>query len=112
MRRLYVTTLSYDITASTVRRSARRPSSSSFDWRSPAAPPSSRMRTRSSPASSASAAATSSSVTSLPYGVMTDRLTLDVDGAFATLTTRHPDQHNDFEDEMHATLWAPLTERK
>ena len=43
---------------------------------------------------------------------MTDRLTLDIDGAIATLTNRNPDKHNAFDDEMDAQLWEHLDELK
>jgi enoyl-CoA hydratase/carnithine racemase len=48
----------------------------------------------------------------LRYGAMTDRVTLDVEGAIATITNRNPDKHNAFDDEMDARLWEILDELK
>jgi enoyl-CoA hydratase/carnithine racemase len=42
----------------------------------------------------------------------TDRITLDVEGAVATITNRNPDKHNAFDDEMDAALWEFLDELK
>lgn len=42
----------------------------------------------------------------------TDRITLDVDGAIATITNRNPDKHNAFDDDMDARLWEILDELK
>ena len=41
---------------------------------------------------------------------MTDRITLEVDGAVATITNRNPEKHNAFDDEMDARLFAILAE--
>jgi enoyl-CoA hydratase/carnithine racemase len=43
---------------------------------------------------------------------MTDRITLAIDGAVATITNRNPDKHNAFDDEMDARLWEILDELK
>ena len=43
---------------------------------------------------------------------MTDRITLEVDGAVATITNRNPEKHNAFDDEMDARLWEILDELK
>jgi enoyl-CoA hydratase/carnithine racemase len=43
---------------------------------------------------------------------MTDRVTLEIDGAIATITNRNPDKHNAFDDEMDARLWEILDELK
>jgi enoyl-CoA hydratase/carnithine racemase len=43
---------------------------------------------------------------------MTDRVTLDIDGAIATITNRNPDKHNAFDDEMDSRLWEILDELK
>lgn len=43
---------------------------------------------------------------------MTDRITLEVDGAVATITNRNPDKHNAFDDDMDAGLWEILAELK
>jgi enoyl-CoA hydratase/carnithine racemase len=43
---------------------------------------------------------------------MTDRITLDIDGAVATITNRNPEKHNAFDDDMDAGLWEILTELK
>lgn len=41
---------------------------------------------------------------------MTDRITMEVDGAVATITNRNPDKHNAFDDEMDAALFGFLAE--
>jgi enoyl-CoA hydratase/carnithine racemase len=41
---------------------------------------------------------------------MTDRLTLDIDGAVAVITNRNPDKHNAFDDEMDLALFEILGE--
>jgi len=46
------------------------------------------------------------------YDAMTDRVTLEIDGAIATITNRNPDKHNAFDDEMDARLWEILDELK
>lgn len=43
---------------------------------------------------------------------MTDRITMEIDGAVATITNRNPDKHNAFDDEMDAQLFAYLDELK
>jgi enoyl-CoA hydratase/carnithine racemase len=43
---------------------------------------------------------------------MTDRITLEIDGAVATITNRNPEKHNAFDDEMDARLWEILDELK
>jgi enoyl-CoA hydratase/carnithine racemase len=43
---------------------------------------------------------------------ITDRITLDVEGAIATITNRNPDKHNAFDDDMDAQLWEFLDELK
>ena len=43
---------------------------------------------------------------------MTDRITLEIDGAVATITNRNPEKHNAFDDEMDAHLWEMLDELK
>ena len=43
---------------------------------------------------------------------MTDRITLEVEGAVATITNRNPEKHNAFDDEMDARLWEILDELK
>jgi enoyl-CoA hydratase/carnithine racemase len=43
---------------------------------------------------------------------MTDRITLEIDGAIATITNRNPEKHNAFDDEMDAHLWEILDELK
>jgi len=43
---------------------------------------------------------------------MTDRITMEIDGAVATITNRNPDKHNAFDDEMDAQLWEYLDELK
>jgi enoyl-CoA hydratase/carnithine racemase len=43
---------------------------------------------------------------------ITDRITLDIEGAIATITNRNPDKHNAFDDDMDAQLWEHLDELK
>jgi enoyl-CoA hydratase/carnithine racemase len=43
---------------------------------------------------------------------VTDRITLDIEGAVATITNRNPDKHNAFDDQMDARLWEILDELK
>ena len=43
---------------------------------------------------------------------MTDRITMEIDRAVATITNRNPEKHNAFDDEMDAHLWAFLDELK
>ena len=43
---------------------------------------------------------------------MNDRITMEIDGAIATITNRNPDKHNAFDDEMDAQLWDYLDELK
>ena len=43
---------------------------------------------------------------------MTDRITLEIDGAVATITNRNPEKHNAFDDEMDGRLWEILDELK
>jgi enoyl-CoA hydratase/carnithine racemase len=43
---------------------------------------------------------------------MTDRITLEIDGAVATITNRNPEKHNAFDDVMDARLWEILDELK
>jgi enoyl-CoA hydratase/carnithine racemase len=43
---------------------------------------------------------------------MTDRITLEIDGAVATITNRNPEKHNAFDDEMDAQLFEHLQELK
>jgi len=41
---------------------------------------------------------------------MSDRITLEVEGAVATITNRNPDKHNAFDDEMDLRLFEILAE--
>lgn len=41
---------------------------------------------------------------------MTGQVTLEVDGAIATITNRNPDKHNAFTDAMDAQLWEILAD--
>ncbi|HEX6421243.1 MAG TPA: enoyl-CoA hydratase/isomerase family protein [Acidimicrobiales bacterium] len=41
---------------------------------------------------------------------MGERITMDVDGAIATITNRNPERHNAFDDEMDARLFGFLAE--
>jgi enoyl-CoA hydratase/carnithine racemase len=43
---------------------------------------------------------------------MTDRITMEINGAVATITNRNPEKHNAFDDEMDAQLWEFLDELK
>jgi enoyl-CoA hydratase/carnithine racemase len=43
---------------------------------------------------------------------MTDRITMEIDGAIATITNRNPDKHNAFDDEMDFALFDFLDELK
>jgi enoyl-CoA hydratase/carnithine racemase len=43
---------------------------------------------------------------------MTERITLEIDGAVATITNRNPEKHNAFDDDMDARLWEILDELK
>ncbi|HEX7132043.1 MAG TPA: enoyl-CoA hydratase/isomerase family protein [Iamia sp.] len=44
--------------------------------------------------------------------MVTERITMEVDGAVATITNRNPDKHNAFDDEMDAALFGFLAELK
>jgi enoyl-CoA hydratase/carnithine racemase len=44
--------------------------------------------------------------------VVTERITMEVDGPVATITNRNPDKHNAFDDEMDAALFGFLAELK
>jgi enoyl-CoA hydratase/carnithine racemase len=43
---------------------------------------------------------------------MTDRITMEVEGAIATITNRNPEKHNAFDDEMDFALFSYLDELK
>jgi enoyl-CoA hydratase/carnithine racemase len=43
---------------------------------------------------------------------MTDRITLEIEGAIATITNRNPEKHNAFDDEMDFALFDFLDELK
>jgi enoyl-CoA hydratase/carnithine racemase len=48
----------------------------------------------------------------IPYGLVADTITLEIDGAVAVITNNNPDKHNAFDDDMDARLFDVLGELK